>query len=471
MLKWFKIRFGIKPIEENFIYHRVTKTPWYYGDGSTLLMLFGVLVITGCFLGLTYSPSPETAYESVVQITLHNFLGWFLRALHYWSAGMMVVVAVFHLLRQILIGGYQPPREGTWLIGVGLFIFIIINSFVGYTLRWDERAVYAIRVALNMFSYIPVIGEEVVHFILGGESVGARTLSRFYAVHTLFVPLGILALVAYHLYLVVLLKPTSQEELIDPPATAKEQMEMVEEVAESKQGQDFHPYTTAKSGAMALSVFIVVVLLASLLGPARLYDEANFTKDTMPMEEWWWHWYSALIAYLPPKLAPVVYLGLPIGLFCLLVILPFVDKSTNRGVRRRPLAVLSVIIVLCALLGLTGLRIKSPWTAWPTTELAPLPQGVPLPDSVKEGRRLFTKYGCFNCHSVGGHGSKVGPNLTGLEVRLSPSELANYILEPPKDIPMPSYRGHIPSKDLDKIVDFVLVLQTLPRKYAKEHNP
>src|SRR5690606_20494921 len=108
---------------------------------------------------LSYSPSLASAYESVATITARHKASWFIRALHYWSAGMMVVMAVYHLLRHLLLGGYKPPREGTWFIGVGLFALILTNAFIGYTLRWDERAIYALRVALNMFYHIPLFGE------------------------------------------------------------------------------------------------------------------------------------------------------------------------------------------------------------------------------------------------------------------------------------------------------------------------
>ena len=109
---WALDRFAVKPIEKSLMDRRVAKGAWYYGDGAALFLLFNVLLVTGVFLALSYSPSLEGAYSSVRYITDNQTLGWFVRGLHYWSAGLMVVMLCFHLFRQILGGGYKSPREG-----------------------------------------------------------------------------------------------------------------------------------------------------------------------------------------------------------------------------------------------------------------------------------------------------------------------------------------------------------------------
>lgn len=466
---WLSLRFGIEPIRREFLYHRVTRTPWYQGGGAALMLLFVVLIGTGVFLALTYSPSPATAYESVVQITSQDRLGWFVRGLHYWSAGMMIILLVWHVCRQVLLGGYLPPREGTWLIGVGLFFLTVINSYTGYSLRWDERAVYAIRIPLNIFYSFPWIGEEIVRFVQGGWEIGANTLSRYYAVHTLFVPFSMLALMGYHLYLVVLHGVTTGAEIEHPPATAEEQIEQYERLKESPEhGEEFHPRTSAKSGGFGMVALMIAVALTLILGPTELYPEANLVERSFPVEEWWFAWYSALAALLPPWLAPIFYVGFPIFLFLLMIFLPFIDRGENRGARRRPLAVTTVTLSLITIFALSALRVKSPWTAWPQEELPPLPPGTVLTGSASEGRRLFKEYGCTTCHAIGKHGPSFGPNLTGIDSRLSSNELRQLILEPPEDFAMPTYRGRISQEDLDKVVDFVLVAQTFPREFREE---
>ncbi|WP_218110323.1 menaquinol-cytochrome c reductase cytochrome b/c subunit [Oligoflexus tunisiensis] len=459
-------RLALGPVWRRFFARRVPKARWYYGDGASLLFLFGILIITGFALALMYSASPETAYASVLHITQHQAMGWFVRGMHYWSAGMMVVIVLYHLFRHILIGGYLPPREGTWVIGVLMFFLIIINAYIGYTLRWDERSIYAIRVALNMFHRVPWIGDELVYFVQGGWTQGSATLSRLFAVHVIIVPVLLLGLVGYHLYLVVFHGVTTIPERIEPVETAEEQKELYEELKHShKEGTTFFPYTMVESQLFAFVIFCVVLALTLTLGPRELMPEANFTETSFPAEEWWFHWYSALVAYLPPALTSWFYVGFPILLFFFLILIPFVDHGANRGLRRRPLAVGTIVAIIIALLGLTGLRMRSPWTAWPTEELAPLPPQAELSPSAERGHQLFTQYSCISCHAIGGKGGKVGPELTDLKVRLSADELRQFIRQPPQGVAMPAYGQRLADDEIDALVDFVLVAQTFPRKY------
>lgn len=459
-------RLALGPIWRRFFARRVPKASWYYGDGATLLFLLGILIVTGFALGLMYSASPETAYQSVVQITNQHAMGWFVRGLHYWSAGMMVVIVLYHLFRHILLGGYLPPREGTWVLGVLMFVLIIMNSYIGYTLRWDERSAYAIRVALNIFYRVPWIGEELVYFVQGGWTQGEATLSRLYAVHTLIIPILLLGLAGYHLYLVVFHGVTTIPERIDPVETAEEQKELYDKLKHSQEeGERFFPDTMVESQIFAFVIFCVVLTLTLTLGPRELMPEANYTQTSFPSEEWWFHWYSAMAAYLPPALTSWVYVGLPLAILLFLLLLPFVDHGANRGLRRRPLAVSSIVLLVAGLLTLTGLRLESDWTAWPTQERVPLPPHAELSTSAQKGHMLFTQYSCISCHAIGGKGGKIGPELTQLEHRLSVDELRKFISQPPQGAAMPAYADRLSEEELNALVDFVLIAQTFPRKY------
>lgn len=457
---WALDRFAVKQIEKSLMDRRVAKGTWYHGDGAALFLLFNLLLITGAFLALSYTPSLEGAYPSVRYITDHQTLGWFVRGLHYWSAGLMVVMLVFHLFRQILLGGYKSPREGTWLIGVLLFFAVIATSLLGYVLRWDERAIYGLRVALNLMYRVPVIGESLVLVVQGGPHIGSQTLPRIYAVHVIFVPLLLLALVGYHMYLVVVHGITGPTERTRPVANSQEQRRFYKADAMSEErGEIFFPYTAAKSGAMAGLVFLVVVVLTLVLGPGRLYPEANLVEPSYPMEEWWWSWYSALAALLPPWLATTFYIGFPIVLFLLLVSLPFLDRSPRRGLRNRPVAVALVSLCVIVILSLSSLRARSPWTAYPRAEPPPVPDGVVLSPQAEQGRQLFAQYGCNSCHPIDGHGPQFAPDLAASRSILSHAEFRRYILNPPEDIAMPPYEGRLTDDELERIIDFVMHVQ------------
>ena len=463
---WLADRFGTGPIEKHFLHRRVPETPWYFGDGTALLVLFGVLVGTGMVMALSYVPSPAGAYASVKFLTEEMLLGRFVRGLHYWAAGFMVLMVFWHLFRQILVGGYKVPREGTWLVGVAMFILVITNAYTGYTLRWDERALAAIQVALSLFYLVPGIGEWLVLLVQGGPTLGASTLTRLYGVHVLFVPLALMGLVAYHVYLVVLRGVTGVR---DQPVHSREHHERLYQAKERdpEESEDFYPEATAASGLMGFVVFAVVAVLAWVYGPGRLFGPGDPTMSAMVYEEWWFAWYSALVAYLPPWLAPWVELGLPLGFLAVLVILPFVDRGPYRGVRHRPVAIAVVSLLVLALVTLTALRFQSAWTGWPRSAPPTVPAGVTLPPTAEEGRRLFAAYGCHSCHAVAGEGPQVGTDIAAIEARYSPSELRDYILHPPAGVAMPAYAdqlaaGRLTERELALIVEFVLVGQTFP---------
>ena len=462
---WFEDRFGLKPIQKAVLDRRVAKSPWYYGDGATLFLLLGVLVATGAFMTLTYVPSPDAAYASVRYITEHQRLGWFVRGLHYWSAGLMMVMLFFHFFRILLVGGYKFPREGTYLIGVLLFFGVLIMSFTGYLLRWDERAIHAIQVVLHMFYRVPWIGEELVLLVQGGGEPGALTLTRLYSVHVIFVPLLLAGLVFFHLYLVILHGVTSKPEKQQPIYSAEQQKKLYKETAASEEGgEDFYPNTAAASGAMALVVLLVVLLLTLVLGPAPLFPEANLVEPSFPIEEWWYWWYSSLIALLPSAVAPSFVVVFPVLAFILMVLLPLVDRGPYRGLRKRPFMVGFVILSVLLLIFLSDLRRTSPWTAWPDASLPPVPPGVTLTDEAEQGRELYVEYGCNSCHAVGGFGRQVGTDLADMDRRYSRDEFRNWILEPDEGVAMPSYEGRLTDEELERIIDFIMAAQTFPRR-------
>lgn len=466
---WVEHRFGLDLIKESFLFRRVPKTSWYQGDGAALMLLLAMLVTTGMFMTPVYSPTPETAYQSVEYITDQLVLGWYVRAMHYWSAGMMVVMLVFHLFRLILIGGYKAPREGNWLVGVVMFFLVLTMSFTGYVLRWDERGIYGLRVAMTMFYRLPWIGDELVVLIQGGREMGAQTLTRVYAVHVIFVPALLVMLAGYHLYLAVVRGVTSKAERDEPVSTAAKQEIVYDEAKRSaEEGETFHPTTTAKSGLMGFVLFLIVLGLVLVVGPAPLMSEADLVERSMPGEEWWFWWYSALIALLPPWVARWFVVVFPLAVLVVLVALPFVDRGPDRGMRKRPVAVASVVVMVVALLYLTDLRRRSPWTAWPDQPPPPAPAGVDLAPGAEQGRLLFAAYGCSSCHAVAGAGRQVGPDLARLSHRMSAQELFAYISEPPADVAMPAYGGWATPEDLNRLVEYVLAAQTFPREQDAE---
>ena len=463
--KWMMDRFGAGPVWRNVLRRRVARGKWYFGDGATLTVLLAILMLTGALMTLTYSSDVDSAHASVEYLTGTQVLGWFIRGLHYWSAGLMVVMLFFHLFRQILLGGYKAPREGTWLIGVLLFFAVLFMSFSGYLLRWDERSVAAIQVALHMFYNVPVIGEWLVVLVQGGREIGPLTLTRIYGLHVVIVPMLLLGLVAYHVYLVIDKGTTSPSEQEQDVHSAEEQRKLYHRDAESDdRGEYFYPETVGSSGLMAFAFVGLAIVLTLALGAPEILPEARPHVMSQPTEEWWFWWYSSLIALLPDFIAPGFVVVFPLVVFLALVLLPFLDRGPRRGMRRRPFAVTAVVLMVAALLVLSSMRRESKWTAWPLEDPPPLPPGVQLSEEAEAGRILFARNGCNSCHSVGGHGREVAIDLARLEPPRSREYLEAYIRQPPQGVAMPSYT-HLPQEEIEHLAEYVLSAQTFPGKY------
>jgi quinol-cytochrome oxidoreductase complex cytochrome b subunit len=147
-----------------------------------------------------YTPSPDAAYQSMVALQTRVYFGSLVRNLHHWSANLLLVAAVLHLLRVFYTAGFAPPREFNWVIGVALLLLAVAANFTGYLLPWDQLAYWAITVGTSLLGYIPLVGDALTRFLLGGAEVGAATLTNFYALHIALIPLSIFALVSLHIW-------------------------------------------------------------------------------------------------------------------------------------------------------------------------------------------------------------------------------------------------------------------------------
>jgi quinol-cytochrome oxidoreductase complex cytochrome b subunit len=182
---------------------------WCLGGLSALS--FVVLAVTGALLMFHYRPTPEHAYGDIQDLTAVVPYGGLLRNAHRWAGHAMVLLVVGHLTRVFLAGAYRPPREFNWVVGVLLLVSTLVLSFTGYLLPWDQLAYWAVTVGTNMAAAAPVVGhegpfavlgegEDVRALLLGGRTVGAATLLRFYVLHCVVVPVGMLLLMAVHFY-------------------------------------------------------------------------------------------------------------------------------------------------------------------------------------------------------------------------------------------------------------------------------
>jgi cytochrome b6 len=171
---------------------------WFLGTLS--LGTFLILVLTGIPLMLYYHPSVPQAYADMKDLRFAVSAGVFLRNLHRWSAHAMVLLVFAHMFKVFYRGAYRPPREFNWVIGVVLLMLTLFLSYTGYLLPWDQLAFWAITVGSNLISAVPVFGGKIRFLVLGGHSVNANALLRFYVLHCVVLPLTAAVFVAIHFW-------------------------------------------------------------------------------------------------------------------------------------------------------------------------------------------------------------------------------------------------------------------------------
>jgi menaquinol-cytochrome c reductase cytochrome b subunit len=219
LLGWVDERVGGSGFVSYLLFRKVPKgTNWFYTLGSATLIAFVVQAVTGIFLAMFYTPSATEAYASITHLTNDVFLGEFVRGMHKWGASVMIILIFLHMGRVFFFGAYKYPRELNWVIGVTLLILVLVMGLTGYLLPFDQRSYWATIVAMNITATGPVLGPYLADFLRAGAEFESTTLARFYAIHMLFVPGAIIALIGVHLYLVVKLGTTAPPWLRTEPS-------------------------------------------------------------------------------------------------------------------------------------------------------------------------------------------------------------------------------------------------------------
>ena len=175
---------------------------WWYCLGGLTFFLFLVQGVTGIMLAFYYKPTPAEAYASIQFIENEVLLGSAVRMIHHWSANGMIVMAIAHMLRVFIMGAYKPPRELNWASGVALLVMTLAFGFTGYLLPWDQRAYWATTVGTEIAGSIPVIGELALVMLRTGWNITSLTLSRFFALHVLVLPLVTVASMGAHFIMI-----------------------------------------------------------------------------------------------------------------------------------------------------------------------------------------------------------------------------------------------------------------------------
>ena len=456
ILCWLDDRIGFSESIKPIIEHPVPPTGWDYTIGSAALVAFTVQVITGVALAFSYVPTPDHAYASLQFITDGAILGSVVRGIHFWGASAMVLLVCAHAAQVFLIGAFKYPREVNWLSGTLLLVFTFGMAFTGQLLRWNQDAYWAVVVGASQAARAPLIGDWLTGVLFAGHSIGGATLTRFYATHVFMIPAVIFGLLGLHLFLVLrhgVSEPPVPGSRVDPRTYHKRYEELIHRI-----GVPFWPDAGWKDVVFALAVGSVVLVLAIVLGPPALgsvADPTNIQADPRP--DWYFLWYFALLALIPPSIEDEFIIGFPLVLGLLFILLPFVAPHGERSPRRRPWAIGVVVVFAVSVAALVNLGSTAPWSPDLGNLMVPASVTSGLSPSAMQGVQQFQTRGCINCHAIAGVGGQKGPDLTHIGSSLSRDELTWRILNGGTN--MPAFGTTLTPQETSDLVEFLSTLK------------
>jgi len=278
---------------------------------AALLVL--IQVITGLLLKFHYEPSPENAYNSILNLQDSLLFGRMLRNIHHWSSIAMLWIVILHLLRVAFTGAYRKPRQASWILGLALLILVVLSNFTGYLLPWDQLSYWAVTISTNLLAYVPLIGNSIMESLLGGKEVGQATLTNFFNLHTGVIPLLTVLLMSYHFWRI---RRAGGVIVAD----------------KDKDGPmvDTRPHLVNREFVVAVVLLAFLFLLSSLFD-APLRERANPSFSPNPAKApWYFMGLQELLIHFHPFFAIVVF---PLTVLTAACFLPYIKmEERNQGI-------------------------------------------------------------------------------------------------------------------------------------------
>jgi quinol-cytochrome oxidoreductase complex cytochrome b subunit len=310
-----------------------------WGLGGMAAVLVFLQFGTGLLLKFVYVPTPSGAYQSILALNNEVMFGRLIRNIHHWSANFLVVIVFLHMLRAFFTGAFHPPRQFTWIIGLGLFGLVLTANFTGYLLPYDQLAYWAVTVSTGMLEYIPLLGYRLQEIVRGGNEIGPATLNIFFAIHTAVIPLGLIILMAFHFWRI-----RKAGGLVIPKAPG-------EEIQEKPIRVPTMPHLLLRELVTAL-VLIAVVMVTAVSFDVPLGNSANPGLSPNPTKApWYFAGLQELLLHLHPLFTVFI---IPLVLVIALMGMPYLKYDTDAegiwfvSVKGRRLALMAGLIAMVA---------------------------------------------------------------------------------------------------------------------------
>ena len=342
-------------------------------------------------------------------------------------------------------------------------------AFTGQVLRFDQDAYWGLGIGASIMGRIPLIGPSLVHLMLGGPIIGGETLSRFFAIHVFIVPGMLIAFVGVHLLMVLKLGVNEWPmpgRIVKRATYLKEYHDLTH-----KDGVPFMPDALRKDLVFSGLIILALIACAALFGPFGPKGQPDPTVvQAVPRPDYFFLWAFAALALAPPAWETVLLIVGPAIVIGFLIALPLISGTGEKHWRRRPVAVLTVLVIIIALAALTQLGTYAPWSpqmdAWSSDPTPPkLLQGRSALE--RQGALVFQEKQCRNCHALGGEGGLRGPALDTVATRLTGDQLIRQVLQGGGN--MPAYGKNLSPAETTALVAFLKSLhppiKALPRTH------
>jgi len=363
---WIDQRFPLTKVWNEHLaeYYTPRNFNFWYFFGSLAILMLVMQLVTGIFLTMHFKPDSANAFASVEYIMRDVEWGWLVRYLHSVGASAFFVVIYLHMYRALLYGSYKGPRELIWILGMLLYIALMAEAFMGYVLPWGQMSFWGAQVIISLFGSVPVIGPDLLVWILGDYAVGDAALNRFFSLHVIALPLILVVLVFLHIVALHTVGSNNPDGIEIKKNKDKDGI--------PKDGIPFHPYFTVKDtmGAVAfLWIFCAVVFYAPGLNGYFL-EHANFIEAN-PLQTpehiaplWYLTPFYSVLRAVPPMFGSQFPGVLAMGASLLILFfLPWLDRSPVKSIRyRSPIYkwVLGVFVVSFVMLGWLGMEPVTP---------------------------------------------------------------------------------------------------------------